>query len=79
MCDAEPPAVAALLAALRASGAIRGASLMGAGGGGFMLLVTRRPRAKAEVEALLARAGGAACEVYEAAVDVAGMEVALEA
>ena len=45
MCDAEPEAVTRMLAKVRPL--VFGATLAGAGGGGFMLLVTREPHAGA--------------------------------
>lgn len=42
MCDAEPTAVTAMLAALEPL--VHGASLAGAGGGGFLIMVRRGPR-----------------------------------
>jgi len=43
---AEPPAIAALTAALAPH--VHGLSLGGAGGGGFMLIITQRPAAEAQ-------------------------------
>ena len=48
MCDAEPPAVSRMLGAMHAKGLLHGASLAGAGGGGFLLAVTKRPHARKE-------------------------------
>jgi fucokinase len=51
VCEAEPASVARLVTVLRP--AVLGACLCGAGGGGFLLLVTRRPDAEGEVSRLL--------------------------
>ena len=52
MCDAEPEAVSRMLAKLRPL--VHGATLAGAGGGGFLLLVTKDPDAREAVSAALA-------------------------
>ena len=54
MCEAEPPKVTRILAKLRDAELIHGASLTGAGGGGFLLVVTRQPDAGAELRRALA-------------------------
>jgi len=51
MCDAEPAAVTRMLAKLRPL--IHGATLCGAGGGGFMALITKEPNADAAIAAAL--------------------------
>jgi fucokinase len=80
---AEPPAVTAMIAALRPH--IFGASLCGAGGGGFLVGISREPGARATVEAALradaafgALAGGSGWEVFDCAVDTQGLVVAVE-
>jgi fucokinase len=57
MCEAEPASVTRLMGVLRP--AALGAALCGAGGGGFLLLVTRRPDSAKEVRKLLRAAEGA--------------------
>ena len=51
MCDAEPAAVTRMLAKLRPL--IHGATLCGAGGGGFMALITKEPNVDAAIAAAL--------------------------
>ena len=72
MCEAEPPGVTAMLAALYGRGLIYGGALTGAGGGGFLIVVTKRPNARAELAAALA---GTAAEFYDVAVDGEGLVV----
>ena len=64
----EPDFIAALMAHLRAQGLLLGCSLCGAGGGGFMALVTKEPDAlgavKAAVAELRAGGGGEAGDAY---------------
>ena len=74
MCDAEPAAVAQMLEKLYAQRLIHGASLAGAGGGGFLVLVTRRPHARAELEAALSGTGAV---FYDVAVDGDGLELSV--
>ena len=70
MCDAEPPAVARMLAALRPL--VFGASLAGAGGGGFMLLVTKEPDAGEAVRHALREEAAA---VHGVSMHALGMHV----
>ena len=53
---AEPPAVSKMLGLVREH--IYGASLTGAGGGGFLCLVTKLPNARATIEKLLSEGMG---------------------
>ena len=69
MCDAEPPAISQMLRKLRPL--VHGAELAGAGGGGFMLLVTREPNARAAVEAALE---GEPVKVHAVAIHEGGLQ-----
>ena len=69
MCDAEPASVTQMLTKLRPL--CHGASLAGAGGGGFMLLVTREANARAAVEAALV---GEPCTVHDVAIHEGGLQ-----
>ena len=75
MCDAEPVEVARMLQSLRSKGLIYGGSLAGAGGGGFLLVITRRPHARDELAEALA---GTSAEIYEAAIDCDGLVLSIE-
>ena len=75
MCDAEPARVTAMLDALYARELIYGASLTGAGGGGFMLVVTRRPHAREELASALAGSGAV---LHDVAVDSDGLTVSID-
>ena len=72
MCDAEPPSVTRMLAKLRPL--CHGASLAGAGGGGFMIIVTRDSDARAAVEAALA---GEPCTVHAVAIHEGGLQTTI--
>ena len=50
-------------------------SLCGAGGGGFMTVITKKRSAKSEVEALLARNQLASCTVHEVQISHEGLTV----
>lgn len=73
MCDAEPPAVTRMLSKLRPL--CHGASLAGAGGGGFMLLVTKEPNARAAVECAL---DDEPCTVHAVALHEEGLQTRLD-
>lgn len=77
MCDAEPGYVTATLKVLYDRQLISGASLAGAGGGGFLLVVTRRPHARAELADALSGAGIRDLAFHDVAVDEVGMELSL--
>ena len=49
---------------------MHGAALAGAGGGGFMFLITKEAHARGAVEAALA---GEQCVVHDVAVDCVGL------
>jgi fucokinase len=68
MCDAEPEAVTRMLAKVRPL--VHGATLAGAGGGGFMLLVTREPDMG---DAIAAALKDEQCVVHEVAIDTVGL------
>lgn len=51
---------------------VHGATLCGAGGGGFMLLITRTPNARSAVESALA---GEAATVHAVAIHTTGLRV----
>ena len=76
MCHAEPPAVARMLAALRERDVIHGGALAGAGGGGFLLVVTKRPHARAELAAALADMPAA--ELHDVAIDGEGLALSVD-
>jgi fucokinase len=80
---AEPAEVTALLRLLREAGLIHGASLTGAGGGGFMALVLRHPgpAGREQVEALLRRHPAlqdTGFSVHAATVDEGGLVASLQ-
>ena len=75
MCDAGPPAVTSMIGRLHEKDLIHGAELTGAGGGGFLLVVTKKPRARASLEAALE---GMGVEFYDLAVDGEGLAVAID-
>eukprot|EP00966_Prymnesium_polylepis_P293149 6770943-Prymnesium_polylepis.1 len=68
MCDAEPEAVTRMLAKVRH--VVHGATLAGAGGGGFMLLITKDPNAGEAVAAALADEH---CTMHKVAIDAVGL------
>ena len=73
MCDAEPRRVTQLL--LKLAPLIDGASLCGAGGGGFMLLVTKEPDAAHAIEKSLC---GEGAELYPVAIAEEGLSLTIE-
>jgi fucokinase len=82
---AEPPEVAALMRLLAEAGLVHGCALAGAGGGGFMALLTVAPAAapggRAAVEALLQRhpeLQSAGFTVHGCEVDEDGLTVTVE-
>jgi fucokinase len=80
---AEPPEVTLLLRLLREAGLVHGASLTGAGGGGFMVVVLRNAGARGaeEVAALLRRhpqLRNSGFRTHRCAVDTEGLTVAVE-
>ena len=78
MCDAEPERVAQMLDALFRKGVIHGGALAGAGGGGFLLVVTVRPHARAEVEEALSGGEPPLAEIVEVDVDREGLTLSVE-
>ena len=72
MCDAEPEVVTRMLTKVRPL--VHGATLAGAGGGGFMLLITKEPHAGAAVAAALC---DEQIELHDAAIDPKGLRVSL--
>ena len=74
MCDAEPEAVSRMLAKLRPL--VHGATLTGAGGGGFLLLVTKEPDAREAVRAALA---DEQVVLHDVSVDEEGLRTRFEA
>jgi len=74
--DVEPPEVCVLIDALRPH--IHGASLCGAGGGGFLLVVARQPDAVPYLTAVLADAGLSSHELHAVAFDTVGLSVVVE-
>ena len=71
---AQPPRVAAMLAALKRAGVAHGAALCGAGGGGFLVVVTKEPDDRAGVlEALGVWKAGAS--LHRCDVDREGLVV----
>lgn len=77
---AEPAEAAALMGALRDHGWSWGSSLTGAGGGGFMVVVTRKPHARADVEHFLRRyptTAGLDWSVHSCGVDRRGLTLHL--
>ena len=78
MCNgAEPDYVRALLDVLYREDLILGASLTGAGGGGFLLVVTREPGSRARLQAALAAGSIEGVEFHDVAVDDVGMQLSL--
>ena len=75
MCDAEPACVTRLLQAMYERGLIHGGALAGAGGGGFLLVVTREPHARAVLAPLVAAEG---MELHEISVDDDGLTLSLD-
>jgi fucokinase len=76
--DAEPPNISRLMAALQPLA--HGMSLCGAGGGGFMLVLTKQPDAADTIRAALRHAGEAADGVTVHAVHVSaeGLQLRLD-
>ena len=74
MCDAEPEAVSRMLAKLRPL--VHGATLTGAGGGGFLLLVTKEPDAREAVRAALA---DEQVVLHDVCIDQQGLRTRFEA
>ena len=74
MCDAEPEAVRRMLAKLRPL--VHGATLTGAGGGGFLLLVTKEPDAREAVRAVLA---DEQVVLHDVCIDQQGLRTRFEA
>jgi len=77
---AEPASVTAMLAAIRPH--IYGASLCGAGGGGFLVGVSKEPRAQALIERVLKAdsgftglSAGSQWKVLECTVDEMGLVI----
>jgi len=68
MCDAEPEAVTRMLAKVRPL--VHGATLAGAGGGGFMLLITKEAHARDAVAAALA---DEQCVMHGVTIDTIGL------
>uniref|UniRef100_UPI00398EB101 L-fucose kinase isoform X2 n=1 Tax=Pristiophorus japonicus TaxID=55135 RepID=UPI00398EB101 len=74
----EPSAVRQMMAVLQPH--VHGQSLAGAGGGGFLYLLTRKPRQKEEIERILRASEGLGnFNVHEVEVDVTGITVCLTA
>ena len=81
---AEPEAAASIIAVLRAAGAITGASLAGAGGGGFLVAIASTPGGNAvgTIEAVLRShpaTAGMGWSVHAASVDRGGLTVVVDA
>ncbi|KAL1512053.1 hypothetical protein AB1Y20_005327 [Prymnesium parvum] len=72
MCDAEPEAVTRMLSKVRHL--VHGATLAGAGGGGFMLLITKAPNATDEVAQALA---DECCVMHQVAIDTVGLRTSI--
>ena len=75
--DCEPAEATALMGALRKTGLIVGVSLMGGGGGGFLLAVTKEPdqleSVKAAIVASVERALESNLTFHTVCVDAIGM------
>jgi len=72
----EPEECRAMIAALEQQGVIHGASLTGAGGGGFMALVTKQPKAIRVVQQVFDAIPGFQKDVvtlHEVAIDAVGL------
>ena len=81
MCDAEPPAVARVLRTLYGRRLIYGAALAGAGGGGFLVMVTVEPHARQAVEAAVLdeiRDSDEQMVFYDVGVDERGLNLSFE-
>ena len=81
MCDAEPPAVARVLRTLYGRRLIYGAALTGAGGGGFLVMVTVEPHARQAVEAAVLeeiRDSDERMVFYDIGVDECGLDLSFE-
>jgi len=73
----EPQAVANMIEALRPH--ISGVCMAGAGGGGFMYIITKKPQSQQLVEDVLKTVKGAEnTTIHEATIDMSGIELHIE-
>ena len=72
----EPPEIARIFGALRDAGLLCGEALCGAGGGGFVVLVSAEPDAKADIVSVVSRMPeGGALKFFDVEMDTEGLSV----
>ena len=74
----EPPFVARIFETLRKQGLLYGEALCGAGGGGFMVLITRIADSKERIRTVLEECkevDSSALEFHDVSIDIDGLKI----